>query len=135
MPQGHHDFEDAGSSDSDLTSPSDSDSEARYISSTVNAVTREHHEQMTSLQERAESSNTANQSSETLLPPVTSGMASMNAQLAELRYSIDSSREALHTGMSHSYGEYMANLARLAEFERELNDIQQEVDALYLHHQ
>lgn len=128
-------FDDAGSSDSDLTSSSDSDSEARYISSQVNAVTREHHEQMAALRERAESSNTANQSSETLLPPVTSGTASMNMQLAELRHSIDSARQAAHTGMSHSYGEYRANIARLEEFERELNDIQQQVDALYWQHQ
>lgn len=128
-------FDDAGSSDSDLTSSSDSDSEAQYISSRVNAVTHEHHEQMAALRERAESSNSDNQSSETLLPPVTSGTAIMNAQLAELRRSIDDSRQALHTGMSHSYGEYMANIARLAEFERELNDIQQQVDPLWSHRQ
>jgi len=67
-------------------------------------------------------------------PPATSKLAIVNERLAKLRCTIDRHRQALHTGVTHFYGEYMAESARLAQLERTLQDVQQDVEDLCSRH-
>ena len=83
---------DASSSDSDDAGFSDSDSEARYVSSRVTAAWHEYRERLNALR--------AN-------------------RLAELEHPVYHARHLLRTTVAHSYGEHMASVANLETLERE----------------
>jgi hypothetical protein len=122
---------DTGSSDSSAAGSPNPDSEARDISSRFEAITSEHHEQTNALRARAEGSNPAETSLQTLLSPVASNVPTAHERLAQLEDDIDLARQALHTRVNHSYGDYRARVVSLEALEREQHEAQQQLEQGY----